>query len=1021
MATFKFTTGPDNWLGTNANETIDALAGNDILDGGLGFDTLLGNDGADFIAGGGGNDILKGGNGNDILDGGTENDQLNGDFGDDLLYGGTGVDTLNGNFGNDYLFGGADNDKLNGGAGSDALDGGAGSDILIDSDNSFNYGAINTEHDELIGGLGNDTFYGGYDLMWGGDGNDTFNVKNQGKVLAGTGNDTISLINANAGLSSWLNGGIGDDTITAGSGNDVLISGYGKDTLKGGSGNDSYVITFDDIITDKGEVGPGADTVIDSAGTDTVFYIRDFKDDNQDDDLNAEGKELDPALKFNDFYVDLPDSIENGVIDDIVFINHPDSLTYFRAWLTGNSKNNNLKGSNLWDILDGSGGNDIINAWDGDDIIFTGNGKDTINGGAGTDTVASFINFNLATDSSNVENIDLLDSPSAISATGDSNDNVLSGNKYNNKLLGGDGNDTLDGLFVSSFYFQVTDTQKITGNDYMEGGSGNDYYLIDSPEDTVKEAASTGGIDTVEFKGTIATDTYVLPVGVENLIMKEKLTEGDGNNLNNRITGNSSANILKGSYGDDYLDGDSGTDTFEGGYGDDTFIVDSPSELIKEIDGQGDDWVLSSKISLDLNNPNWGGSIENAKLTGTTSLLNVTGNAADNDLIGNNGSNQLDGRDGKDTLEGGLGDDLYFVDTLTDKLIEVGNQIDTTKGTIKPGYIDTIQSSVSFSIELMLNFENLSLSSGSTAKTAEGNANDNLIKGNELNNTLFGLDGNDILDGTAGLDTLIGGKGNDIYRLSNDGDVITELSGQGTDAIEIQDTFDLSKTTNVENLTLLGTLAVNGTGNNTDNVIIGNSAVNTLTGLNGNDTLKGGDGIDTLVGGLGADILDLTESLANRDIVKFGATDSTANTAEADRVVKFALPYDTLDLAATIKIAANIAAKDGSDMSDIKSHSITSGIIKFDDNDTYTDLTHLSITAANLNNAVNYLKNNITDGSAVAFLGTATDPTSKAAVPSTWIFQDSGSSDTLIALIGVTTATGFSTGSTFGSTTIHIV
>ncbi|WP_159293787.1 S8 family serine peptidase [Microcystis aeruginosa] len=83
----------------------------------------------------------------------------------------------------------------------------------------------------------------------------------------------------------------------------------------------------------------------------------------------------------------------------------------------------------------------------------------------------------------------------------------------------------------------------------------------------------------------------------------------------------------------------------------------------------------------------------------------------------------------------------------------------------------------------------------------------------------------------------------------------------GTAAVTttITDTLVTAATTtlaaNVENLTLTGAAAINGTGNNGNNVIIGNSANNTLTGLAGNDTLNGGAGNDTLNGGAGNDIL----------------------------------------------------------------------------------------------------------------------------------------------------------------------
>ncbi len=51
---------------------------------------------------------------------------------------------------------------------------------------------------------------------------------------------------------------------------------------------------------------------------------------------------------------------------------------------------------------------------------------------------------------------------------------------------------------------------------------------------------------------------------------------------------------------------------------------------------------------------------------------------------------------------------------------------------------------------------------------------------------------------------------------------------------------------NIENLVLTGTTAINGTGNALDNVFTGNSAANTLTGGAGNDTYNIGTG-DTIV------------------------------------------------------------------------------------------------------------------------------------------------------------------------------
>ncbi len=1031
MTTKKLTDSNDNWSGTAAADDIDALAGNDTLDGGAGNDRLFGNLGNDLIAGGIGADTLLGGDGDDVLDGGTDNDVLSGDAGNDVGYGGTGNDNLKGGSGNDYLLGGAGGDQVFGGTGSDVINGGTGNDALYDTDSATVYGLVSTEQDEMVGGDGNDSFYGGYDTMLGGDGNDTFNVKNQGTVIGGTGNDTIIVSNTNPALGSWLEGGFGADKITGGSGHDTLFSGYGADTLNGGAGNDSYVITFDDFFDKEGNPGAGIDTVTDTAGLDTVYYIRDFSGtdaDGRDDDIGTDGKEFDPAASDIDYGVILPANIENGILDDQIYVTNPSKLTYTVAWMVGNTLNNTLKGSNLNDILDGAGGNDTINAGGGDDVIFLGSGTDTLDGSIGEDTIASTISYNLLNNPAvkNIEAIDLLDVSTAQNATGDNGNNTLSGNSFANILTGNGGNDLLDGWYHETDYFEPT--EKITGSDTLIGGLGNDTYRIDEITDLIQEAAlPNGGTDTIQFQGLETLDTYTLPGGIENLTVIKNLKQIIGNSLSNRLVGDSSANILQGGYGDDYLDGGTGIDVFFGGYGDDTFVVSDDTEVITEFGGlgQGSDWAQSEKISIDLAKDIWGGGIENGKLTGDDAL-DLFGSATDNILLGNSGENRLDGQGGHDQLEGGVGNDTYIAYTVTDVLREVTNAVDSKTNVIKDGWIDSIQSHINFSLTSNTAtpeyFENLSLYDGS-ATVAEGNSNANTLLGNSNANTIRGLAGDDQIDGGAGIDDLIGGQGNDTYVLGLETDKVTELSGSGEgDA----DAFIVVKSVtslqiNIENLVLNSESALVGVGNTSNNVITGNSKDNTLSGLSGNDTLQGKDGSDKLTGGQGADVIDLTESAAKSDWVVVALNDSLASSpSTADRIVKLALADDTLDLGGAIKFNTDVDSVDGTNSVTFKSHSIAKNFIRFDDADSYSG--PVILTAANLGDAVEYLKLNITNGSTVAFLGAAPDPTaSEKSVASTWIFQDNGATDTLIALVGVTNATSFSTGASFSSTSIHVI
>jgi len=131
------------------------------------------------------------------------------------------------------------------------------------------------------------------------------------------------------------------------------------------------------------------------------------------------------------------------------------------------------------------------------------------------------------------------------------------------------------------------------------------------------------------------------------------------------------------------------------------------------------------------------------------------------------------------------------------------------------------------------------------------------------------------------VDHFTGGAGNDSFVVDNVSDTVVEAAGGGTDTVKSSVSFTLGD--NVENLTLTGTSALNGTGNALANVLTGNSGANALVGDGGNDRLDGKAGDDVLVGGTGNDtyvfgrgyghdtIQENDGTVNNHDVIVFGA------------------------------------------------------------------------------------------------------------------------------------------------------
>jgi serralysin len=232
-------------------------------------------------------------------------------------------------------------------------------------------------------------------------------------------------------------------------------------------------------------------------------------------------------------------------------------------------------------------------------------------------------------------------------------------------------------------------------------------------------------------------------------------------------------------------------------------------------------------------------------------IENANGGSGNDRLIGNSANNILNGGAGADTMIGGTGNDIYVVDNAGDVVTETSTV--TTE-------IDAVYSSVNYT--LGANIESLVLT-GTNATSGTGNELNNFIVGNIANNALYGgagtdyLDsgaGTDYLDGGIGADRMIGGTGNDTYIVDNINDVVTETSTVTTETDVVRSSINYTLGANIEYLTLTGTTAISGIGNELNNSLVGNSANNILDGGAGFDYLDGGIGADRMIGGAGNDM-----------------------------------------------------------------------------------------------------------------------------------------------------------------------
>jgi len=735
-------------------------------------------------------------------------------------------------------------------------------------------------------------------------------VSSSGSSFSGLGGADV--LNGSNG-SDTLDGGAGNDTLNGGPSSDTLIGGTGNDVLNGGGGIDtaSYFSASSGVRVDLGALlnGVAQRQNTGGAGMDTLVSVE-----------NLIGSE------FGDHLSALVSSSGSS--------------------FSGLGGADVLNGSNGSDTLDGGDGNDTLNGGVGNDTLIGGTGNDVLNGGGGIDTASYFSSssgvrvdlgalLNGVAQPQNtggagmdtlvsVENLigsefgdhlSALVSSSGSYFSGLGGADVLNGSNGSDTLVGGDGNDTLNGGVGNDTLIGGT------GNDVLDGGDGvNDVAVF---EGAFHEYFISYDIDLVSF--SIAdkifarygedvvkrVETYKFANGSYSEAQLRSLLEdttppsvSDLNPSLGLISFPSSSNIVitfnemiergagtieiriasaTGEITEEIFESfDAATSTrlrlFEKELSIDPIkILDDSTQYfvvlstgaVRDRAGNEQIGISTYNFTTALPRPTAG----NDRIPGTWSDDLILGLAGNDTLIGGTGNDVLDGGEGIDTAS-------YF-NASSGVRVDLGALLN---GVAQP------QNTGGAGIDTLVSIENLIGSdfddhlsalisfSGSSLIDLSGS----ILDGGNGNDALEGGVGNDKLIGGAGNDTLAGGKGNDTYFIDGN-DAIIEAADEGIDIVHSSATYTLME--NFENLTLTGSLAINGTGNTLNNVIIGNAGKNLLTGDIGNDVIIGGFGQDTLVGGSG------------NDTFKFSLiSDSGTSATSSDLITDFVQGHDIIDL-----------------------------------------------------------------------------------------------------------------------------
>ncbi len=732
-------------------------------------------------------------------------------------------------------------------------------------------------------------------------GNVTFNLPagaNRLVVYALGGDDKIDASARSANFPVELNGGLGNDTLIGGAGDDVFDDGHGNDNIQGNGGGDLYQLTpgSADIISELSNDTTGTDT----GGIDTVSFK--YAEQGVSFSLGAASGTTQTVTSAGSTFT------AYGTFENLTGSSFADSLT-------GSNGDNTIFGGVGADTIDAGTGNDIIFGDTGtiadtvssganNDVIFGGVGADTIDAGSGndlifgdtgtsTDTVPSGTNNDIIFGGVGADTIDAGSGNDVIFGdTGTSTDTVPSGTN-NDVIFGGVGADTIDAGSGNDVIFGDTGTT----TDTVPSGTNNDLIFGGVGADTI----DAGSGNDVIF-GDTGTSTDTVPSGTNNDVIfggvgADTIDAGSGNDVIFGDTG-TSTDTVPSATNNDIIFGGVGADTIDAGNGNDVIFGDTGTTTDTVPSSTNND-IIFGGVGADTIDAGAGNDI----------IFGDTGTTADTVASGTS-NDVIFGGVGADTIDSGAGNDVIFGDS--DGVFDANHQwTGATITNIDGTSIDLLTASGDFNYALQsgapFNFltrgtetkqfreiEQVSLNGGSSNNLLDASLYNGpvALNGGAGNDTLLGGTASDTLDGGAGNDSLAGGAGDDAYIFdgSNLGaDTVNEAVGGGADTLDFRAftggpiSLDLGQTApqtiNPGNLSLTltsGNALENVFGSSYDDVITGNAKDNLLLGGGGRDSLVGVAGNDTLQAGATEDVYLDFDTFAAADKHFYIASERTA-------------------------------------------------------------------------------------------------------------------------------------------------